>query len=227
MKILCIADIHGDVEGVKKARKYAEKKGIKDILILGDFPAHGVFNNIVTSMEQIRIVLGELKGFNVMAIPGNCDPQNSSELFEKYGMNLHEKVLGIEGVKIVGFGGSNITPFGTPSEYSENDIYERLKKLMPEKCSKTILAVHCPPMDTNCDKAGNEMHAGSSAIRRIIEEFQPDLCVCSHIHEAGGTKDMIGQTQVANIGRLGDSRFGIIEIGDVISITLEDTLSVG
>ncbi|MCX6013273.1 MAG: metallophosphoesterase [Chloroflexi bacterium] len=221
MKILCIADIHGDVEGVKKAGKYAEKNGIKDILILGDFPGHGVFNNIVTSMEQIRIVLGELKGFKVMAIPGNCDPQNSSDLFEEYRVNLHEKVLDIAGVKIIGFGGSNITPFGTPSEYSENEIYERLKKLMPEKSGKTILAVHCPPMDTNCDRTGNEMHAGCSAIRRIIEEFQPDLCVCSHIHEAGGSIDRIGETTVANIGRLGNSLIGVIDIGKSIEIALE------
>ena len=221
MKILCIADIHGDVEGVKKAREYAEKNGIKDILILGDFPGHGVFNNIVTSMEQIRIVLGELKGFNVMAIPGNCDPQNSSDLFEEYKVNLHEKVLDIAGVKIIGFGGSNITPFGTPSEYSENDIYERLKKLMPKKNEKTILAVHCPPMDTNCDKTGNYAHAGSSAIRRIIEELQPDLCICSHIHEAGGSIDKIGETTVANIGRLGNSLIGVIEINDNIEIALE------
>ncbi|MFZ2456422.1 MAG: metallophosphoesterase [Candidatus Altiarchaeia archaeon] len=220
MKILCIADIHGDLEDVKKAGKYAEKNGIKDILILGDFPGHGVFHNIVTSMEQIRIVLEELKSYNVMAIPGNCDPQNSSELFEEYGVNLHEKVLGIEGVKIVGFGGSNITPFGTPSEYSEVDIYERLKKLMPENTGKTILAVHCPPMDTKCDKTGNDMHAGSSAIKRIIEEYQPVLSVCSHIHEAGGAKDLIGKTVVANIGRISEGRIGILEIGENIGISL-------
>ena len=41
MKILCIADIHGDIEGVRKAKEYAEKNGIKDVLILGDFPATG------------------------------------------------------------------------------------------------------------------------------------------------------------------------------------------
>jgi uncharacterized protein len=220
MKILCIADIHGDIEGVKKAGKYARENGIKDILILGDFPGHGVFHNIVMSMEQIRIVLGELKGFNVMALPGNCDPQNSSDLFEEYGVNLHEKVRGMEGAKVVGFGGSNITPFGTPSEYSEVDIYERLKKLMPEKTGKTILAVHCPPMDTECDKTGSGMHAGSSSIRRIIEEYKPNHVVCSHIHEAGGSKDMIGETQIANIGRVSEGRIGIIEIGDEIKITL-------
>jgi uncharacterized protein len=221
MKILCIADIHGDMAGVKTARKYAEKNGINDILILGDFPGHGVFNNIVMSIEQIRIALGELKGFNVMAIPGNCDPQNSSELFEEYKVNLHEKAIGLAGVTIIGFGGSNITPFGTPSEYSENEIYEKLKKLMQIRKGKTILALHCPPIDTECDKTGNNMHAGSSAVRRIIEEFQPDLAVCSHIHEAGGSIDKIGETTVANIGRLANSRIGIIEIGESIEIALE------
>jgi Icc-related predicted phosphoesterase len=222
MKILCIADIHGDMEGVKTARKYAEQNDITDILILGDFPGHGVFHNIVMSMEQIRSVLEELKGFNVLAIPGNCDPQRTSELFDEYKVNLHEKVKDVEGVRIIGFGGSNITPFGTPSEYSETEIYERLKKLMPAKNAKTILAVHCPPMDTDCDKTGSNMHAGSSAIRRIIEEYQPDLVVCSHIHEAGGSSDMIGATKIVNIGRLADGRIGTIEIGENLGIALGD-----
>lgn len=220
MKILCIADIHGDLEGVRAARRYAEQKGIKDILILGDFPGHGVFHNIVMSMGEIRMVLGELKGLNILAIQGNCDPQNTPELLEEYSANLHEKVKDIQGVKIVGFGGSNITPFGTPSEYSETEIYEKLKRLMP--CGgKTILAVHCPPSESLCDRTASNTHAGSSAIRRIIEEFQPDLAVCSHIHEAGGSSDTIGRTQVANIGRLATGRIGTIDIGGDIDISLE------
>lgn len=221
MKILCIADIHGDLAGVRAAGKYAGENGIKDILILGDFPGHGVFHNIVTSIEQIRSALDELSGFSVLAIPGNCDPQRTTEVFDEYGVNLHEKVKEIGGARIVGFGGSNITPFGTPLEYSENEIYERLSKIMPPAGGKTILAVHCPPIDTRCDQTGSGMHAGSSAIRRIIEEFQPDLAVCSHIHEAGGSSDAIGTTKVANIGRLANSRIGLIETDGSPGASLE------
>jgi hypothetical protein len=220
MEILCIADIHGDIGGVKAARKYAEQKGIKDILILGDFPKHGVFDNIVMSMEQIKQIMELLKGLNVHAIPGNCDPQNTPGLLEEYSANFHEKVIDIEGLTLVGFGGSNITPFGTPSEYSENEIYERLKKLMPKK-ERVILAVHCPPSDTECDKTGSSTHAGSSAIRRIIEEFSPDIALCSHIHEAGGSTDTICKTKVANIGRLASGRIGIIEVDKDLTVRLE------
>ncbi len=221
MKILCIADIHGDLAGVKHAREYAEKNGIEDILILGDFPGHGTFHNIAASMEEIRRVLAELKGLNVLAIPGNCDPQSSPALFEEYGVNLHEKIKELGGMELAGYGGSNITPFDTPFEMPEEELYSRLVKLLSScRLDKTVLAVHCPPNDTNCDKTGNGMHAGSIAVRKALEEFQPILVVCSHIHESGGATDVIGRTIVANVGRLADGCIGVLEPGKNARVTL-------
>ena len=223
MKILCIADIHGDIEGVRKAREYAEKNSIKDVLILGDFPSHGMFHNIDMSLGEIRLALDQLKGLNVLAIPGNCDPRNSPELFERLGVNLHEKIKEIGGIELVGFGGSNITPYGTPFELPEEEIHSRLVKLfsfLPQ--AKTVLAVHCPPRDTNCDITGNGMHAGSNAVRKVIEEFQPDLAVCSHIHESGGSTDVIGRTKVANIGRISYGFIGVLELEKSVGIELRN-----
>jgi len=219
MKILCIADIHGDIEGVKAARGYAEKNSIKDALVLGDFPGHGVSRNIVMSMGAVRNAMEALKGLNILAVPGNCDPQTTPKLLDEYSANIHGRVAEFEGVSLVGFGGSNITPFGTPLEYSENEIYNRLEKLIPRD-KRVVLALHCPPADTECDKTGDGGHAGSIAIRRIIEEFQPELALCSHIHEAGGSQDTIGKSVVANIGRLSDGRIGIVDIGNRATIWL-------
>jgi hypothetical protein len=222
MKILCIADIHGDLEGVKRAREYAVKNGIEDVLILGDFPSHGMFHDVAASMFEIRRSLDQLRGLNVLAIPGNCDPVGSPELFEEYGVNLHERIKEIGGMELAGFGGSNITPFGTPFEMPEEEIYSRLGKLL-SSChpDKTVFAVHCPPRDTNCDRTGNGMHAGSGAVRKALEEFQPALAVCSHIHESGGSSDVIGRTIVANVGRLSEGRIGVLELGGNVGISLE------
>ncbi len=220
MKILCIADIHGDIEGVKSAREYAEKNGIKDVLILGDFPSHGMFHNTELSLGEIRLALDQLKGLNVLAIPGNCDPRNSPELFERLGVNLHEKIKEVGGIKLVGFGSSNITPFGTLFELTEEEILSRLAKLLSSLPGANILAVHCPPRDTRCDITGNGTHAGSTAVRKVIEEFQPDLAVCSHIHESGGSTDLIGRTVVANIGRLSYGFIGVIKVGENVEIEL-------
>ena len=48
-------------------------------------------------------------------------------------------------------------------------------------------------------------------IDKVVEEFQPDLVVCPHIHECDGRTDKIGETKIANIGMLGSMRYGIID----------------
>ena len=42
---------------------------------------------------------------------------------------------------------------------------------------------------------------GSTAVREFIEENQPDICLCGHIHEARAM-DRIGRTLVVNPGPL-------------------------
>ena len=223
MKMLCIADMHGDLPSAKKALSYATENRLDTILILGDFPGHGLFRNIDASMRTAEKILDVFSGKKVLAIPGNCDPPTVTSLFEKRGANLHEKVVEINGVRMAGFGGSNVTPFGTPFEMQENEIYSRMKRLterLSNAGDRLILAVHCPPKDTECDKTVVGAHAGSSSIRKIIEELQPALVVCSHIHEAGGSTDLIGKSRIANIGRLSNGNIGVLEAGDGISVKL-------
>jgi Icc-related predicted phosphoesterase len=42
---------------------------------------------------------------------------------------------------------------------------------------------------------------GSSAIRKAIKEFSPDVLISAHIHEAGGIEEKIGKTKVINVSR--------------------------
>jgi Icc-related predicted phosphoesterase len=223
MKILCIADIHGDEDSVRGMRDFVENNGIDLVLILGDFPGYGVFRNRELSMAGVKSILDIIRDLNLLAIPGNCDHPEILDLFNELGINLHERVKELNGIKMVGFGGSSTTPFDSPFEISEEEIYARLRDLMESvKEDRVILALHCPPGDTNCDMTGEGAHVGSGSIRRIIEEFQPTLTVCSHIHEAGGSLDWIGETRVANIGMLSQGNIGIIETDEGIDIELKN-----
>ncbi len=69
------------------------------------------------------------------------------------------------------------------------------------KSDRKILLTHCPPLNTNCDIT-NSLHVGSSAIRKIVEEFQPEINLCSHVHECYGKEDFIGKTRIVNVGEL-------------------------
>lgn len=222
MKFLCLADIHGDREAVEKLKEFARVREIENILILGDFPAHGNFNSI----KDGKFVLATLREFNLMVIPGNCDSRELIPLLQEQGVSLHDAVKFLPGteIKIAGFGGSSPTPSNTPLEFEEDYLYEKLSQLLTSGINKEkfILATHVPPKDTNCDLTSSGEHIGSLAVRKIVEEFQPSLVLSSHVHEAAGKKDKIGKSTIANIGKLGEGHLGIIEIVNG-EITLELT----
>ncbi len=73
---------------------------------------------------------------------------------------------------------------------------------------RTIFLFHCPPHDTNLDRADNDgkmidwaplpLHVGSFAIKRFIEKTQPLVSLHGHIHMSaritGKWRDRIGNT---------------------------------
>ena len=50
---------------------------------------------------------------------------------------------------------------------------------------------------------GLGMFPGSKGIRKAIDELQPDLHLCGHIHESAGIEEVIDKTRVVNVGRSG------------------------
>ena len=77
----------------------------------------------------------------------------------------------------------------------------------------TLLVTHAPPLNTKTDILPSGDHVGSESIRRIIEEFQPTVNVCGHIHESMAM-DEIGKTKVINPGMLQAGYICMINIDD-------------
>ncbi len=107
----------------------------------------------------------------------------------------------VGGIGIFGCGGSNVTPFATPSELTEDEIYDALRSGYQQvRDQRPLLMIcHTPPRDTRCDRLAGGKAVGSTAARRFIEEVQPDVCVSGHIHESAGV-DSIGPTRIFNAG---------------------------
>jgi len=197
MEILIIADIHGYFAG-EKILDLTEKRKISDIFILGDFSPHGHIGDLEGIEDFLKIGCSK----KIYAIPGNCDGKEILKIFDKFNGNYHEKIANIENTDFIFFGGSNITPFNTIFEYTEDEIYDKLKGLFEiSKSKRKILLTHCPPFNTNCDLTIRG-HVGSRAIRRIIEEFQPEINFCSHVHECYGKVDFIMKTKIISVGEL-------------------------
>ncbi len=188
MKILVLADLHEDSEIPDKLNP--SKYDL--VIIAGDLGGKTYFKKVLSLAD------------NIYWIPGNMEELDSPEKFPE--KCLHKKKLELEdGFFVVGFGFSSPTPFGTPGELTEEEIYTQLNRLPIN--NKTILITHSPPYGV-LDEVGGGIHAGSKSIRKIMEEKKPLILLCGHIHDQEGKKK-VGETTVVNVPQ-GSRHSGIL-----------------
>jgi Icc-related predicted phosphoesterase len=153
-------------------------------------------------------------------IPGNDDDFVIDAILDRPGytpVNADGKVLEIPGdLRLLASGWSNHTPWHTPREETEDELYARLDALAQQVPDprKAVFMIHVPPHDSGLDtaplldenlrptvSAGDVLRGpvGSTAVRKIIETYQPLLAVHGHIHESGGERK-IGNTLCINPG---------------------------
>jgi len=93
-----------------------------------------------------------------------------------------------------GYGGGGFTLVDKNFE----KIIKKFKTI--KKGSKVILITHAPPYDTTLDRLDHMDHLGSKSIKKFIEEVQPVLNICGHLHENAGNIDKIKKTKIINPG---------------------------
>ncbi len=96
-------------------------------------------------------------------------------------------------------------------------IFTKAKRIANGR--KIIFLTHNCPYKTKLDLVKNKhahkkakgKHYGSYLERKVIEQFQPDIVLCGHIHESYGI-DKIKKSVIYNIGSSLEGRFKILEI---------------
>jgi Icc-related predicted phosphoesterase len=155
--------------------------------------------------------------------PGNDDPWAFDQVLrESRQMTAPESgVVRVGEHEMISCCYSNTTPWHSPRELPEDDLYRLLKSLAEkvEDPSRAIFNFHVPPYDSGLDVAykvnedlsvatrkGQPVEApvGSKAVRAIIEEYQPLLALHGHIHESRGAAK-IGRTVCLNPGSVYNS----------------------
>ena len=206
-------DIHGDASLLADTLAAVPELPRADgVIITGDISRAGggipSARAVVEAAEELCPV--------VLAQIGNIDQPQVDAWLDERGINLHRKAREIApDTAIIGVGGSTFTPFGTPSEFPEARYAEWLKELAARAADhkRLILVSHNPPKDTVCDRTGSGQHVGSRAVREFIEERQPAVCLCGHVHEAAGMQ-LVGRTQVLNPGSLGSGGYALLRLGE-------------
>ena len=196
MKILIFSDIHGDLKALEKI--VAQPADI--YIAAGDLSTFG------RSLDRCGEVLKPL-GERVWVLPGNHEThEETSALCKRFGfLDFHRQVRALTSAAATtqwaGLGYSNITPFNTPGEYSEEEIAKALAAF--DTLKSLYLVVHFPPQGTKLDEFAQGKHAGSPTLRAWVERVQPLYLFCGHIHEAAGRSDRLGPTQCFNVGKQG------------------------
>ncbi len=196
-RILAVSDLHGDSRRARKLADIAQKRGVDIVVIAGDITHFDIDStNMIGPFVE--------KGKKVLFVAGNHDsPATAEFLAEKYDItNLQFYSFTHGNIGFFGCGGGNIGP----NIVSEKELAHYLRKGFEyvRDAEKKIMITHLHPAGTAMEKS----FRGSESIRNAIEEFQPDLHVCGHIHEAEGFEDAIGKTRVLCVGPKGK----IIEI---------------
>lgn len=228
-----IADVgyYSFVASRDDAERIAADDGERDELL------HRLMNERIEAWMRLATERLADSDVPLFLIPGNdddfaIDPILDSDEFTP--VNADGKVLDIPGgLRLLSYGWSNETPWRTPREVPEEELYRRLDELAQQvdDARRAVFMIHVPPHDSGLDtapildenlrptvSAGDVLRGpvGSTAVRRLIEERQPVLSIHGHVHESAGERK-IGATLSVNPGseaNHGILRGYLVDIGE-------------
>jgi uncharacterized protein len=145
--------------------------------------------------------------------PGNDDPPEIYDGWSSERVLLFDNRVGMLDDKheMLAMGITNRTPWNTHREADEPELERILENLVAQlsNVSKSVFCIHCPPHGTKIDLAPaldanmrtkqHEIPVGSTAVRAIIEKYQPLIAIHGHIHESPGVIKL-GKTPCVNAG---------------------------
>ncbi len=211
MIIINIVDIHGNIKPIDKIGDVISSADL--IIIAGDLTQFG-------GEKDAEEVIGAVGKYNtsILAVTGNCDKKEVDGYLDSRNMNIHGRSVNIDGLSIMGAGGSLPCPSPTPNVYTEEDYVEIFEESVEgsDEGLPAILVSHQPPYGTLNDRIANGAHVGSRTVREFIERHKPLVCFTGHIHEAPGI-DTLGSTKVVNPGPLGTRSYAYLDVTDGIN----------
>jgi Icc-related predicted phosphoesterase len=193
MKLLAFSDLHRDLG---QAAELVEMSADADVVI-----GAGDFASVHEGLEETIGALAAIETPTIL-VPGNNETEEALRAAAaSWGAAtvLHGGGMAIDGVEFYGLGaGVPVTPWDWSFDLDE----EAAAKMLAPCPEGGVLVLHSPPQG-HCDSNGGGDHFGSSALLQAIEEKQPSLAVCGHIHESWGCESKIGATPVRNLGSKG------------------------
>jgi len=197
MKLFSTSDIHGSCAIINKLSKIASECDL--VLICGDIGGKYRANTVMELSEiQKRDAEYLADALADLPVPSRFILGND-DWFEYAGENYLDGFFQIDGLEFIPFEYVLITPFNTNREVNENKMEYELGKLTAahgHSFTDSVMVAHMPPYLCG-DRIYNGERVGSHAVYNWIEEYQPKLWLCGHIHEDNSAHSIAG-TKVFN-----------------------------
>jgi len=184
------------------------------IIIAGDIGPNT--KKVLSYLSQLQIP--------IYTVLGNDDFPMDVYILEDtpYVLNIDGECIDIGPVEIIGLSGNPGSGLASPDE---KKIEATLQQAFTKASKPVILVSHLPPfrvLDLATRHREKGEHIGSKAVRKIIEQFKPVLCICGHVHKDGGKRAFLKNTEVINIAALENDevsknqsrRFAVVEIDE-------------
>ena len=196
MLIYAAADIHGHMHRIRQVEKQVAIHRPDLLVLAGD----------ISRRRRPEVVLAALNRLDlpVLLVRGNSDCRALDRLIKPFPhlRDAHLSRVRVDDVAFVGVGGTLPLPFHSRLGVREAETVARISGLLKDH---SVLVVHPPPYGVR-DRVLGRFHAGSRAVRRLVDTCSPALVLCGHIHEQAGVAT-IGRTVVVNCA-MGRSRAG-------------------
>ncbi len=152
--------------------------------------------------------------YKVYMAPGNDDPLEVDGVIESSTtiVNCNDRCVMVGDHEMVTSSWTNPTPWNTPREKPDDLLEPMLIALIGRvhNLPAAIFNFHAPPYGFALDlapemssdlvqAADRKIHAGSHAVTRMIQKYQPLLGLHGHIHESRGVQKF-GRTTIINPG---------------------------
>jgi len=217
VKLCVVSDLHGHVSLVPKITSYAQNLQCELVVFCGDL------TNFGTVDEGIEILRTFSKsGLKMLYVPGNCDPRELIHVKVEGTICIHGRLIYMNDVGFVGVGGSSITPFNTPFELDENEIWNLLENAVrgTKDLDRVILVSHDPPNNTALDLNFAGLHVGSKSVRKFILKYKPLMGLHGHIHEGRGV-DKLNEVTIINPGASANGYIAIVNVEGKAKVTYD------
>ena len=208
MKILCITDIHGRWNILTGLSHLIEEVDV--VIVCGDFITFIPFFSKNPEKSIGDSILRKSK--SLITTIGNHDRSIVDKYLKTENISVNGKGLQVDKIGFFGSGGTPPTFLRMPGERKDHIMQSNLEQSYEQikHAPFKVLVSHSPPYNTVVDLAFGKIHIGSHVIRDFIDKYNPQLCLCGHVHEASAI-DKINSCTIVNPGPMKKGHYALID----------------